>query len=102
MSSTNFSEVLSRAQEENHNVVQRAPPHLGFPAQALFWCLHVGRYGPPGCQALEALVRVIDEDPVFVLVVRLGMVTCGHWQRHRSETVTALPHRQLGPRDTAP
>lgn len=38
--------------------------------------LHVGRYRSPGRQALEALVGVVDEDPVLVLQVGLGVV--GH------------------------
>ncbi len=34
-----------------------------------FAALHVGRDGSSGRQALEALVGVVDEDPVLVLVV---------------------------------
>lgn len=36
--------------------------------------LHVGGNGPAGCEALEALVCVVDEDPVFILQVRLTVV----------------------------
>lgn len=61
------------------------------PSTALLGGLHVGRYGAPGCQALKALVCVINEDPVFALVVRLRVVTCGHWQRNRRET-ESLPY----------
>lgn len=48
------------------------------PGPGLLGCFHVGRDGPPCSQALEALVGVIDEDPVFVLVVGLRVVTGGH------------------------
>lgn len=55
-------------------------------SRGLFGRFHVGRYRPPSRQALEALVRVIDEDPVFVLVVGLGVVTCSHWERDTCES----------------
>lgn len=38
---------------------------------------HIGWYRPSGCQALKTLVGVIDENPVFILVVSLWMITCG-------------------------
>lgn len=38
--------------------------------------LHVGRDGAPSRQALEALVGVVDEDPVLVLQV--GLTVVGH------------------------
>lgn len=59
------------------NAAQRTLPSRA-PSTALLGGLHVGRYGAPGGQALEALVCVIDEDPVFALVVRLRVITCGH------------------------
>lgn len=40
--------------------------------------LHVGRDGAASRQALEALVGVVDEDPVLVLQLRLAVV--GHWR----------------------
>lgn len=64
--------------EEKQDVVQRPHSIWGPMSRVLFCCFHVGRYRPPGSQALEALVRVIDEDPVFVLVVSLRVVTCDH------------------------
>lgn len=39
--------------------------------------LHVGRDGAASRQALEALVGVVDEDPVLVLQLSLAVV--GHW-----------------------
>lgn len=82
-------EVLSRAHEENQCCSENSAPQGS--CTALLGRLHVGGYGAPGCQALEALVCVIDEDPVFTLVVRLRVVTCGHWQRNRRET-ESLPY----------
>lgn len=38
--------------------------------------LHVGRDGAPSRQALEALVGVVDEDPVLVL--KVGLAVVGH------------------------
>lgn len=61
-------------------------------SRVLFGCFHVGRYCPPSREALKALVRVIDEDPVFVLVVSLRVITCSHWERNWCESwFTALP-----------
>lgn len=54
--------------------------------ETLFCHFHVGRYCPPCRQALEALVGVIDEDPVFVLVVSLRVVACYHWKRNTCES----------------
>lgn len=60
----------------------------------LFCCFHVGRYCSPCSQALKALVCVIDEDPIFVLVVSLRVITCCHWERNRYESgFTASPCR---------
>lgn len=46
--------------------------------------LHVGRYGSSSRQAFEAFVGVVDEDPVLVLQVGLGLVRHrGGWRRRR-------------------
>lgn len=68
----------------------------GSDSRELFGRFHVGRYCPPSRQALKALVRVIDEDPVFVLVVGLGVITCSHWERNTCESrFTASPEGLL-------
>lgn len=53
-----------------------------FVSRILFGCFHVGRYCPPSRQALKALVCVIDEDPVFVLVVSLRVITGSCWLKN--------------------
>lgn len=65
-------------------------------SRILFCCFHVGRYCPPCSQALKALVRVIDEDPVFVLVVGLRVITCCHWERNRCEMIHCLTPMDYG------
>lgn len=41
---------------------------------------HIGWNCSSGCQALKTLVGVIDENPVFVLVVCLWVVACCYWE----------------------
>lgn len=50
--------------------------------------LHIGGNGSSGCKALEALICVVDEDPVLVLIVGLCVVAggCRGWRGWRGKT----------------
>lgn len=74
----NFPGAFSRPGEENHDVHPELWAGQDSVTTALLRCFHVGRDCSPCGEALKALVGIIDKDPVFVLIVTLRVVTCGH------------------------
>jgi hypothetical protein len=81
MGSINFLEALSKECERKTTMLNKELCSIWIPHRVLLCCFHVGRYGAPCSQTLETFVSIIDEDPVFVLVVSLRVITRGHWER---------------------